>query len=608
MLNLLLTAALFAPQGPGSSTAPVVINEFSYDDSGTDNLEFIELYNRSNVPVDISGWVVLNPDSSGPTYGSGTGVDLSYTIPPGTILQPGAFWVLGPANLNNVNQVIGVNNLLENDAEAIELRDQNGVIIDSVTYELGGVGGAFGPHPIEGNGLYGDLSVGDAAGQPFSSIARIFDGYDTNDNGRDFTCCVRATPGASNNIANALPYADNFDNGSIGVNIFGWTGGWVDAKYVDPTAVSSQNLSAKPFSPQGGLAMSTWDSSGGGNSVQLATSPLTDVVFESYVWFEPVMAPVNPASYSPSVPPALLDHYNIGDGEWWAVGVRGTAAANGNPPDVGNYFGTISLGVGVRPHFVTGIAWAHFRTPSVSQLYLIDFGNGAAPGNPNNYTILAGPIAVTQGWHRLRLHVQGNTVMANYGGNYGADDGQRFVATTNTTTPGNVYIAYREAILYNNNGQAGCRPPLFDDVSVHVPTTTKTFVGNPSPTTIGAPNIDSDGFLMIGSNGFGILASGLVPLGAPNYLGTGLVIGFGTLPGGYPIAGTPPTVTAYVIPAASFLAFADNTGRVRFPFLLPRNPRFLGSVLGFQVVDLDANLPFAVPVGTSRALDMTIGR
>ena len=42
----------------------VVINEFAYDDTSTDNLEFIELYNADTVPVDISGWIVTAATSS----------------------------------------------------------------------------------------------------------------------------------------------------------------------------------------------------------------------------------------------------------------------------------------------------------------------------------------------------------------------------------------------------------------------------------------------------------------------------------------------------------------------------------------------------------------
>ena len=84
MLALLLASA-FAPQGPGPSTAPVVINEFCYDDSSTDDKEFLELYNRTNAPIDISGWSIVGSDPSG---ANGPGV----VIPASTILAPGGYW------------------------------------------------------------------------------------------------------------------------------------------------------------------------------------------------------------------------------------------------------------------------------------------------------------------------------------------------------------------------------------------------------------------------------------------------------------------------------------------------------------------------------------
>ena len=50
--------ALALASGTALAQPRVVINEFAYDDTGTDNLEFIELYNADTVPVDISGWIV----------------------------------------------------------------------------------------------------------------------------------------------------------------------------------------------------------------------------------------------------------------------------------------------------------------------------------------------------------------------------------------------------------------------------------------------------------------------------------------------------------------------------------------------------------------------
>jgi hypothetical protein len=615
MLSLLLTALSLAPQGPGTSTAPVVINEFSYDDAGTDDLEFVELYNRTALPVDISNWTIVNADNLGPLYGGGTGIDIVYTIPAGTILMPGAFYVLGTANVPNVTQVVGTTNLLENDQESLELRDQANVIVDSLIYEAGL--GIFGPHPIEGDGIYGDLAVGgNFSGSPVSptsSIGRLLDGYDNNDNGRDFLASMNPTPGASNLAPTVtLPLLDTFDGGAVASPVPGWTRGFVPPRYEDPTSTSSTNLHPVLPSPAGGLAFSTWDNSGGGNTVQLDMAPIADVVVETYAYFWPLMAPVDPTPYSPTVPPVNPGFYNLGDGEWWGIGVRGTCAANGNPPDVGGYFGTVSLGVGTRRHFATGICWGHFRTGSMSRLYLLDLNNGAAPGNPNDYTILAGPIDIVaglnDGWQRIRLHVQGDTVVANFGGTFGFDDGQRFVATTATSGPGAVWFAYREALLYNNNQQAGCHPPLFDLLDVHAPTTTRTFVGTPSATTVATPIIGTNGFAIPGTVGFAITGTGLVPAGSPNSMFCGLAIGFSTFAPGFPLPGAPPTAFGYVLPvAATLIGFANPSGQVSFAFPIPATTAFNGISLATQIVDFDAFLPFGLPIGVTSGMETVIG-
>ncbi|GAB4137675.1 MAG: hypothetical protein Fur0037_02970 [Planctomycetota bacterium] len=610
MLSMILAAAL-CPQGPGTSTAPVVINEFSYDDGGTDDLEYVELYNRSGAPVDISGWTLVNPDDIGPNYGTppnNTGNDPTYTIPANTILAPGGFWLMGSSNITGVNQILGTTNLFENSNEALELRDLSGAIVDSLCYEIGA--GAFGPHPIEGNGFYGDLALGGGTGAPHSCISRILDGYDTDDNGRDFVCNLPPTPGFSNNLPGALPYVDTFDTGSVGSVVPAFNGGWVDAVYVDPTQATAMNPSAKPPSPQGGLGMATWDFTGGGNTVSLVTAPVQDVVIETYVYIQPVMSPYNPALYTPTLPPAQLNTYNYADGEWWAVGARGTASANGNPPDVGGYFAAVAPGVGTRLHFVTGVCWAHFRTVNTSELYLLDLGNGAAPGNPNNYTIIGGPIAIQQGvndgWQRIRLHLQGNTVIGNFGGTYGFDDGTRFVGTT-TANLGGVYVAYREAVLYNNNGTAGTQPPIFDLFDVHAPTSNVTFFGTGSPTSAGTPAISPIGLPILGSAGFGIQGSSLVPLGSPFQGPCFLFLGLQAIPTGFPIPGAPTTALGYLINNVTLVNFADATGNARWPLGIPANAGLAGLSLHGQIMDFDTSIPMPLPIGMSNAMTFQPG-
>jgi hypothetical protein len=133
--HLLVTSLVlpcFSLQAQVSLPSNVVINEFQYDDTGTDDREYVELYNPTNDPIDISGWVVGGYDA--------TTNNPSATIPTGTTLAAQSYYVLGNAGVLNLNQTVGAN-FLENDNEVITLRDSNGTLIDALAYETNkGVG------------------------------------------------------------------------------------------------------------------------------------------------------------------------------------------------------------------------------------------------------------------------------------------------------------------------------------------------------------------------------------------------------------------------------------------------------------------------------------
>lgn len=192
MLDLLLAAAAFAPQGPGTSTAPVVINEFVYDDGGTDDWEFVELYNRSGAPIDISGWYIVNNDSASPGYGgSGAGTVPTHIVLPGTILAPGGFYLLGnalvvPTPVAGVSQVMPANGLENGSYDTIELwtgdpAQPTSTQVDTVIYEIGGGTMPLPPWAIEGKGIFGDLACGNGPAN-WSSAQRTFDGWDDDRN------------------------------------------------------------------------------------------------------------------------------------------------------------------------------------------------------------------------------------------------------------------------------------------------------------------------------------------------------------------------------------------------------------------------------------------
>ncbi|MFO0790025.1 MAG: lamin tail domain-containing protein [Pirellulales bacterium] len=101
----------------GIARAAIIVNEVAYDDAGTDNREYVELYNSGAAPVDISGWMVTGRDP--------TSINLSAAIPAATTLAPGAFYVVGNSAVANVNLVVA-SDFLENDIESVELRDSGG--------------------------------------------------------------------------------------------------------------------------------------------------------------------------------------------------------------------------------------------------------------------------------------------------------------------------------------------------------------------------------------------------------------------------------------------------------------------------------------------------
>lgn len=98
---------------------------------GLPEAEFMEVYNRSNNPVDVSGWKFSD--------GSSTAILPSQTL---QIILPGEYKIICANNsvslFNATENVIGVSNFptLNNTGEAITLRTSGNKTIDSVRYSL----------------------------------------------------------------------------------------------------------------------------------------------------------------------------------------------------------------------------------------------------------------------------------------------------------------------------------------------------------------------------------------------------------------------------------------------------------------------------------------
>jgi hypothetical protein len=115
------------PAAPAHVAGPVVINEIMFHHRPTyanpaanvayaENLaEWIELHNWSDAPVDVSGWSLANA--------------VSYTLPAGSVIEPGGFLVVDQAQFSGG---------LSNGGDRIQLRNASGTVVDDVHYRDGG--------------------------------------------------------------------------------------------------------------------------------------------------------------------------------------------------------------------------------------------------------------------------------------------------------------------------------------------------------------------------------------------------------------------------------------------------------------------------------------
>ncbi|MBL8899901.1 MAG: CHRD domain-containing protein [Planctomycetes bacterium] len=558
---------------------PIVINEFQYDDSGTDDREFVELYNRTPFPIDITGWRIECADGS-------TVPDNNPDFVLSGLIPANGYFVAGSALVPNVTQVVGTTNLLENDQETISLRDNLDVIHDSLVYERNKNEnpGTFPTGRAEGEGIWGNHQSIDLHE---TSWARVSDGYDS-DNNRDFAL-LTMTPGANNNASAIINYNENFDALILGSNAPNWNGSFKEPVIIDPTFSGGNNPTALPASPQGGQAMVAWDTSGGGNGSTLQSQPFDAVKAEGWFYLQSTAHPTG------NVPPMR---------ETWAFGVMGTGDTFFNDPDPGAGLGALTANGN------TGVSWIYqigdgSFSPAAGMLYLVDHndgGWGAISNTPAN--VLAAiqiQTGVNDGWQRLSISVCRGQVFARFGGTVGVSDGQLFTGTTQVGR-GMVYLGYREFVVNN----ATLTPLTVDDLRIRALNGNGGFVpyGVAAPTNSGTPLLGANGCPCIGSTGFALELSGLKPnaltLLVGDFLPLNPAINLGLLGGN-------PAGEVYVLGGALNVALpTSGAGTASFPAAIPLDPTLLGGQITFQDWDLDLTLPFALPIGTSRALTTII--
>ncbi len=164
--------------------AIVRINEFMTGVTGAASNEFVEIVNSGTAPADLSGWKLVYRSATGSTD---TVLD---TVPNGTTLAPGAFYLFGGNGYTGppaADQSFATG--LAAAAGGLGLRDGTGTLVDSVGYGSTAANGF-----VEGS----PAPAPPATASPGSSDVRRPDGHDTNDNSVDFTVVTPPTPRATN--------------------------------------------------------------------------------------------------------------------------------------------------------------------------------------------------------------------------------------------------------------------------------------------------------------------------------------------------------------------------------------------------------------------------
>jgi uncharacterized repeat protein (TIGR01451 family) len=203
----------------------IVINEVLYAQTGASSLandEFIELYNASASPVDLSGWklsdgnlIANDTDNTGSITGSS--INPAYIFPSGTILQPGEYaviWIGENAPDHQATDAafqtwLGNAPKLNNAGDDIWLYDDQLRVVDYVAY---GSGTAINTPPPASLNLwdvtYQSSLAGAATGQ---SISLTPNGQDGNAS----ACWEPATSGQANGRCTGyLPTRDTDTVGS----------------------------------------------------------------------------------------------------------------------------------------------------------------------------------------------------------------------------------------------------------------------------------------------------------------------------------------------------------------------------------------------------------
>jgi hypothetical protein len=426
----------------------LVINERDYAGNLADTREFVELYNAGASPVNLDGWRLRTWNLSNGTQGT------FHTLQ-NVNLAPGDYYVLGPTEVANVDQVLPSFTDIWTDGTPLVLELQNSSLstVDAVAFEVyrtaaTGLANATASQLAQiGSGYQGQLfSFNVGSPNVMTSWSRYRDGVDTNRNGLDFGN-LPLTPGASNNLPIKSKYtAPNVDLRAWGSEVEEYHASFVLPRVIDPTVVDGSNPRTLPASPQKGNAITAWDPAGGGNTAyshELVTS------FDIWAYIDTAALGL----------PLTGQQYEIST---YGIGTSDGRFAIANP--LGNVTGT---GTPITENANTGLGWYLEQwqngASNSSKLLLVDFGDGGNSAQSAAQWKIKQTIdliGMTPGWYRLGIDYDPSSgnVVARFGAN-------TYAFTTDPNLLGTFYAGWREVIANQGSHLPLLNPPVFDNVS-----------------------------------------------------------------------------------------------------------------------------------------------
>ncbi|MBK9387947.1 MAG: lamin tail domain-containing protein [Planctomycetes bacterium] len=380
-LRLALHLASTVATAAAVSMAQVRINEVATSDDGLEDREFVELHLGGTQALSLGGWTLRVADAAGSER-------TLATIPQGTVLPAGGFYVIGGPALPAADLRLPTFDALPNDTAALVLRDASSTPRDSLVLEsFRGLSPALAAL-AEGEGIWGAFQSSDQ--QPVA-WARVRDGYDSQ-NESDFVLRP-ATPGSSNTLFSLLPWRTTFDTAPTGSTVSELYGTRGLVRAADPGVSAPWQLQPVVASPQGGRIAVLGEASGESSVVSLLTDGAADQSFDAWVYLDAAALPV-------------------GESAAWSIGLRGSSSTEWVPPAV--------RGTGDLSNGNTGVSWTYLADASGAVLYLLDHNDGGYGTNARSTPRVLAEVVllpgVNDGWQRLELAAFGPQVYAKVGG------------------------------------------------------------------------------------------------------------------------------------------------------------------------------------------------